>query len=180
MEISQLGFVLLVLCSAAGGFLLGIVYDVLLFVRGLLGADADTKGKWTARIEEIDLPIIKKKLRPNVHKAPSRIFRDVAAVVCDTLFAILCGIAVILISYAYNGGLVRFAVILGVALGFVLCRCLLGEILGRVLELVVITFRIFFEYLREIVICPIKLLKCMILKINGIKNKRKGAKNETR
>ena len=179
MEISQLGFALLVLYSAAGGFILGIVYDALLFVRALLGAERNSEGKWIARIEEAELPLLKRKLRKNENKVAVCFFRDAAAIALDTGFAVLCGVVVILISYAYNGGLVRFAVVLCFAVGFFLCRCLLGSMIGRLLGMVAIVCRILFEYLREVVLCPLKLLKHIVLKINDIKYKRKGAKNET-
>ena len=179
MEISQLSFTLLVLYSVAGGFALGIVYDALLFVRVLLGVEQNAEGKLAARIEDVELPLIKRKLRKNVNKAWVRFFRDATVVVCDALFVIICGIVVILISYAYNGGLVRFAVILGEMVGFFLCRCLLGRMLGWMSGLAASVCRIFFEYLREIALCPVKLVKFIVLKANGIKYKRKGAKNET-
>ena len=183
MEISQSGLARLLLYSAVGGAILGMLYLSLILVRAILGCESAEKGKWILRVEEAELPLIKRKMRKIKQGGSLRFLLDFVLVLCDVVFVVLSGIAVILISYAYNGGQVRLAVIFGVSIGFFLCRCTIGRAFVQFSGALAVASRVFLEYLYEFVLCPLKLVRCInkkmkCIKKKRIKNKRKGAKNE--
>ncbi len=100
---------------------LGAVYDAFRITRVFLGVSYTQKA--TARLQSIRLPYLSP--RP-----PRRTSRVLGAVVFfeDLLFALIGGVAMILLFYQINNGKIRFPAFFCAALGFFLYRVTLGRV----------------------------------------------------
>lgn len=181
MEISQLGIFMLAVYSIGFGAALGIIYGVMHLFEWMLDEDRLREGRLSSRLEEIKLPIIKSSVYIGVDNNAARILWRVWTVLSDILFMTLCGIAIILISYSYNEGRLRFVVVLGVALGFAVCRGLTRKPLMILSKLLAVSVGVLFAYAVELALLPIKLVRSTGLKLgllSCVNVKKKGAQNE--
>ncbi len=119
MELSQKLLCLLFLASFCAGGLLGCVFDLLRMSRRLLafpkikeaedGNSPPRRAKWNRGCQQLLL------------------------FVEDVLFALLCGIVLILLSYLINDGKIRWLAPVGMACGFFVYTVTIGKLIQKLL-----------------------------------------------
>ena len=177
MEISQFSFILLATYSFFFGVALGVVYDIIRIQRVLLGAKCGG-GKTKIDYREIELPIIKKKAYSvRLDKAFSKVL-GVYIALGDVAFATTCGVAVVLVAYAYNSGRVRAIIYLGLLLGFLVYYFTIGRLVMKLSRLVSFLIRSAVVYAYEMIVYPIKLTVEMLKNRAYIKKRRTYDKRE--
>ena len=176
MEISQLSFVLLAIYSVCFGVLLGAIYDIIRIQRVLLGAEYGEIDKGKIDFRNIKLPIINKKAYSVKFDKISRRFLDIYIAVGDVMFASMCGVAVVLVAYAYNSGRVRLVIYLGLLFGFLTYYFTVGRLVMRLSHFISFVLRSILVYLCEIIVAPIRLVRRYIKKRSpcvDVKERRK-------
>ena len=124
MEISQITLAKLLLYAFLLGLAVGALYDAGRLLRILLGVErSDGFG---SRIYEWKLPICKRPMRSGEGR---RVSRALVINICDFLCVIAATLGILILSYAYNSGRVRFFTLLGATVGFFLYRAFLSKIL---------------------------------------------------
>ena len=181
MEISQLSFVLLAMYSVCFGVVLGVIYDIIRIQRVILGAEygEDDKGKIDFR--NIELPIINKKAYSVKFDKISKRFLNIYFAIGDVVFVSMCGVAVVLVAYAYNSGRVRLVVYLGLLVGFLTYYFTVGRLVMRISHFISFALRSILVYLYEIIVAPLRLVRRSIKKRASdvdIKERRKYDKRE--
>lgn len=112
-------------------------------------------------------------------------------ILSDVLYFFVCAVLTFLFSLPFNNGSVRYFVIFGEAVGFILYRFTLGEVMAKVYcFLIRIIRRIFKKSLEILIFFSNKLLKAnrfvvynvgvIIHKVQNIVFKRKGNDNNER
>ncbi len=112
-------------------------------------------------------------------------------ILSDVLYFFICAVLTFLFSLPFNNGSVRYFVIFGEAVGFILYRFTLGEVMAKVYcFLIRIIRRIFKKSLEILIFFSNKLLKAnrfvvynvgvIIHKVQNIVFKRKGNDNNER
>ena len=181
MEISQLGFVLLAMYSVCFGIILGVIYDIIRIQRMLLGAEYGEIDKGKIDFRNIKLPIINKKAYSVKFDKISRRFLDIYIAVGDVMFASMCGVAVVLVAYAYNSGRVRLVIYLGLLFGFLTYYFTVGRLVMRISHFMGFALRSILVYLYEIMVAPLRLVRrCIKKKAHcvDIKERRRYDKRE--
>ena len=172
MEISQSGFFLLILYSAATGAVLGAVYDIIRILRALVLPDAP-KGR--INYAEIELPIIHKKVYKPPKKKLSRAAIDALVAVGDFIFMIICAVAVILVAYTENMGRMRWLILFGAVIGFAAYCFTVGKLVLKISGAAVFLIRAVLVYVYTLAETPVRFI------IGKIKNrKRKPRKEKTK
>ncbi len=120
MEISQRLLCLLLLASFGAGIALGCVYDLLRMSRMLISLEHPVEGKRTSCTRQ-------EKLRYGCLRLI--LFAE------DVLFALLCGLTLILLSYFINDGEIRWIAPVGMICGYYAYRMTAGKLIRRVLDL---------------------------------------------
>lgn len=112
-------------------------------------------------------------------------------VLSDVLYFFVCAVLTFLFSLPFNNGSVRYFVIFGEAVGFILYRFTLGEVMAKVYCFIIrVIRRIFKKSLEILIFFSNKLLKAnrfvvynvgvIIHKVQNIVFKRKGNDNNER
>ena len=136
MEISQITLAKLLLYSFLLGLAVGALYDAGRLLRILFGVErADGFG---ARIYEWTLPICKRPMRSGEGR---RVARAVVINICDFLCVAAATLGILVLSYAYNSGRVRFFVLLGATVGFFLYRAIFSRFLMLACRPMILLFR---------------------------------------
>ena len=162
---------MLAVYSVCFGIVLGVVYDVIRILRVLLGAERDEAGR--SGFRNVELPIIKRKAYSQKKNKLSSVLLSVLIAVGDIIFAVSCGILVVMIAYAYNSGKVRAVIFIGLALGFLAYYFTLGKLVMKTSELLAFLIRSAAVYVYE-------LIRFVLKSFGKIKIKKKGAKNDIR
>ena len=167
MEISQFSFVLLAVYSCCFGIILGIVYDIIRIQRIILGAEYGKGKKSGIDYRNINLPIIKKKAYSERFDKIFKKLLNIYIGIGDVIFVALCGVAVVLVAYAYNSGKVRMITYLGLLVGFLAYYFTVGRLTMKLAELFGFVLRSVLIYLYEIIVAPIRLVFGMLKKRGG-------------
>ena len=136
MEISQITLARLLLYAFLLGLAVGALYDAGRLLRILLGVErSDGFG---SRIYEWKLPLHNRPMRSGEDR---RMSRALVINVCDFLCVITATLGILILSYAYNSGRVRFFTLLGAAVGFFLYRAFFAKFLMLVCRPIVLLIR---------------------------------------
>ena len=136
MEISQITLARLLLYSFLLGLAVGALYDAGRLLRILLGVErADGFG---SRVYEWKLPICKRPMRSGEDR---RMSRALVINVCDFLCVSCATLGILILSYAYNSGRVRFFTLLGATVGFFLYRAIFSRFLMLACRPLILLFR---------------------------------------
>lgn len=161
MEISQLDLFLLLLYSSAAGAALGGAYGVLRALRVMLKllliphevSSVSVFGK------NISAPYVVQKNR----RAAKAIFK-IAEIILDILFMVTVAVSLVLVSYAFNAGRMRWMIFIGAAFGFCIFMMTAGKLFKTLSTVVLIlAFNVLFN-LCKILVKPVGFLKRKIKK----------------
>ncbi len=156
MEISQIGLLLLLWYSAAAGVSLGALYDAFRVLRRLVLSEEPT-GK--IDYKSIKLPFINKSAYPEKKKKLAAAWYQTGTVVFDILFALACGITLILLAYSRNSGKMRWMIFVGTASGFAAYYFTLGKMVKNLIDAVVFLIRAVILYGYSLAALPIRIIK---------------------
>lgn len=151
MEISQTELARLLLYCFVLGIVLGGVYELLRSLRNILFGGAET-----CRFKKacaIRVPFSRRRL-----VGPKRRTRaeSVMSNAADLLCAILAGVGIIVLCYAYNSGRIRAFCVIGVLSGYALARLLLGRVLTPAAEALLLAVKYLFSSIVAVICIPIK------------------------
>ncbi len=134
MEISPLMMARLLLYSFMLGMLTGAFYDACRIIRVFFGVKYAQHNLWGMR--EWRLPFIKKKLTGDfvADKWAKKMLRGAVIFTGDFLSVMLAVVGLLVLSYAYNDGKVRFFAMAGLAVGFWLYYFTAGRLVMLVSE----------------------------------------------
>ena len=159
MEISQITLAKLLLYSFLLGLAIGALYDAGRLLRLLLGVER--ANGFGSRIYEWTLPVCKKTMRSGEGR---RVARAAVINICDFLCVIAATLGILILSYAYNSGRVRFFVLLGATVGFFLYRAILSKILMLACRPMILLFRYLFLSFLAIFCTPFAKMYRFVLK----------------
>lgn len=158
IEISQLDFLSLLIRSSVCGILFGILCEPVgalrLFFALVLRSGNNTRNFWLFK-KSITLP-------HTVGFRKERLANGAAAVfefVLDVAVVVSAGISMILISYSYNSGRMRWMIPAGFVLGFLAYRITLGKLVKKIVSATVYFLVAVTVKLVGVVIAPIKRIK---------------------
>ena len=144
MEISQKLLCFLFLASLLVGIALGLLYDLLGFLRLVLQPH-----NATAQCSQ------RKRLLPH--------FGRILLFFEDLFFVILCGSCLIILLYLINDGIFRFWAPLGMGCGFFLYKATLGQLFEMVANPMALGVRRILKLVRTMLWIPIRTLGRWIL-----------------
>ena len=185
MEISQLGLSALLLYSAIGGGLLGVIYELWTAIRLILRLLLDPYGaerfcppyKIYARL----LPQCDTTLSADgIKKSWTETAVCVTEFVGDALFAVIGAIILIAVSYSFNAGRMRWMIYVGFALGFGLYRILFSRPTRILIFTAILFVRKLVLKILSLLLAPIKWLKIKLKGISQNCKKRKNKKGENK
>lgn len=168
----------LLIASTRFGFKIGILCDFNYFFRMMLRLETMDESM-RSRYDK-PLPFVKRPLKwRTVGKRKKRI-RSVLLFLQDVLLFVIMGIGIVVLNYTFNDGKNRFFTLLGVLIGFLLCRISIGLILKKVLQRFVYWLEGFFSIFLYIIFHPFcKILNFLCKKTNKIIKKiRKSIANK--
>ena len=167
MEISQSELFVLLIHSAVGGAILGLLYDLMRAARMIVKAALTSKET-----------VLSRPLEKNAQKsllADGKDLNGFSRVACwlvtfmtDVFFMITSAVTVIMIAYACNSGRMRWMLLIGHAIGFVLYRNTIGKVTTRFFAIVILAIR---KLMLKICNAVEKMTKCLIIKIKGKKKR---------
>ena len=161
MEISQLGLFSLLLYSVASGAVLGVAYGLLQAVRVMLKlllipCDVDPVSVFGKNIS------IRYKAQKS-RRAAKAIFK-IAEIILDILFMVTVAVSLILVSYAFNKGRMRWMISVGAASGLCIFVMTAGKLFKTLsTAILILTFNVLFNLCKTL-IKPIGFLKRKIKK----------------
>ncbi len=174
MEISIKYQLITALLSVFIGVFIGLIYDAFKIFRILSGLEFSSKLQ--KRIETIKLPIIKGLKIKNTKF--SKIKRKILYVLWDLLFFVVITPIMQVFIYATSSGVVRWYIILGAFLGFIIYYFTVSKIVSIVYEYTLLVLKIIFSYITYFIRLPFNKL-ILVLKIKLKKHKEKLANKKT-
>lgn len=159
MEISQITLAKLLLYAFLLGLSVGILYDAGRLLRVILGVErADG---FCSRMYEWTLPICKRPMRSGENR---HVARAIVINICDFLCVTAATLGILVLSYAYNSGRVRFFTLLGATVGFFLYRAIFSKILMLACRPIVLLIRYLFLSFLAIFCTPFAKMYRFVLK----------------
>lgn len=153
MALSQSAIARLYLFGALLGAIAGGVYD---FFRAFRQQNSCAASK---KLQKIELPLLPKKKERKRRRG-----LGVVIFIEDFLFCVLSGIALAILFYEWNDGVVRLPVILVFLGGFFLCRIALGRFFSAVSEVALFCLETTVRYLFFFLFYPIRALGKLLLR----------------
>lgn len=170
MEVSIKYQLITTLFSVCMGFVIGMIYEIFKIFRILSGLEFSNKLQ--SRIETIKLPIIKGLKIKNGKLG--KIKRKILYFIWDLLFFIVITPIMQIFIYATSSGVVRWYIILGSFLGFLIYYITISKIISKLYEYVLLIVKIIFAYIMYFFKLPFnKLIFVMNNKVIKLKKKRK-------
>ena len=168
MEISIASQIVNLLMSLLVGVCLGGIYDLIRIWRSLLGIEYINK--FTLRLKEINLPLIKNPLLKA--KKGNRIGENLILFLTDILYFLIVTFVLIIFIYYTNYGIVRWYILTGVIAGFFAYYFTLGKIIISFSEYVVFGIKVARSYTLFLVSRPfVPIIRKIRTKINDYKTK---------
>ena len=184
MEISQLGLFYLLVYSAFGGVLLGILCELMCSFRFALRSFLVPDKIGLPRLFGKEIAPVKMSLKSKKSSAFARLFCEGLSIFADALFVIISALALILIAYARNSGRMRWMLVVGLAIGFFAFRTTVGKIIRRILCIAILIFRNILVRIVKFLCVPVRRtcakLKCILSKKNLKKKMNKKTKGGLR
>lgn len=107
MEVSQGQLLALLVASLGTGLFMGLFWELLAAFRIVLGAYVPPERMRT--VYERPLPLLSRSVPFDSKKHPRRLWRGLVIAVLDLLFCLCFGIALILLLYRYQNGVLRLS-----------------------------------------------------------------------
>ena len=137
-----------------GGFLFGVMFELLAVLRTLLLLHTPPPFMHSRYLAP--LPLLHRPL--GLSRAKGKGARGVVIFVQDLLFCCAFSAFVILVLYAYNDGIIRLSVPLLALLGLWAFRISLAPLFGRVNAYLAFVLAVLLRYFVEVLMLPVRLL----------------------
>lgn len=173
MEISIKIQLLTALYSIVLGVFIGLIYDCFKIFRKFLLFEVSEKLK--SFIKKIKLPLISL----NFHGENLKTRHKLTYLILDILFFIVITPIMQIFVYAFSNGIVRWYIILGTFVGFIIYYFSVSKIVLSVFEFILLIFKILLSYLLFFIKLPInKCKRILYRKISNFKDKMKAKEIE--
>ena len=156
MEYSPEAFVRLSIQALILGATLSLLYSVLKIPQILFGDSGDTPV--ADRLRSFSFPLIGVPSERRSSKRHGSLVRQLITFFEDVLFGLCISMGILLLAFVGNNGRIRWFLLAGTLIGFVLCRITLGRISDRFSDIFAIMIRILFRYVTFFFLLPIRLL----------------------
>lgn len=179
MEISIADQLLDVLLSILIGVFLGLVNEIINSIRNILGVFEENQS--LKKLENMNFPKIQNPLKRKVRKGS----KGIILFFSDLLFFLITTLVLMIFIYHINDGIVRWYILLGAFLGFLLYKLLASKALNPIFSHITFWINIGLSYCLFFIFYPIGLFikgarKKLARKVNNIKimkQKNKKRKN---
>ncbi len=161
MEISQAGLLRLFLSALLTGVALGAVYDILRALKTLAFAEEVSE-----KYREIELPLVGVCAYRTKMGAFKKSVYLIYTAVSDILFFVIGAVFSVILAYSENSGRMRWMILVGMVLGFLIYYRTIGKLTGKISALTAFLLRAAAVYVYFCISAPIKAL------IRIIKNRR--------
>lgn len=178
MEISQLDLFRLLIHSAIGGIAVGVMYEVLRTFRLVF--------EICLMPQKVPKPILLGRMSTKLFiprkvetengkkRRVSHVLYGIIVFICDIMLAMCAAVTLIIVSYAYNSGRMRWMIFLGFIIGFVIYIITVGRLLKAAIAVVVVCAARLTVKIFKLIGVPVNFIRKIIKSIlSKIKTKDK-------